>query len=175
MSKFKVGDRVRILHTDYSDTGLEVGSVHEVKEAEYGYVGLVSIGPLNKGMALCFLDEEVEIAPAPTHTLTPGQTYTSANGNKWECIFVRDGKAWLVGVYEGKAEGSAYDFDVDGTASWVIESERAPYNIVFEPVRETVTLYVPDPAYNLSFKPFATLETVNGEPDWTTAKVEAAR
>ena len=50
---------------------------------------------------------------------------------------MRDGKAWLVGVYGGNAEGSAYEFDVDGTASWAMECYRAPYNIVFEPVRTT--------------------------------------
>lgn len=66
-----------------------------------------------------------------SNKLEVGETYISANGYKWECIFVCDGKAWLVGVYDGKAVGLAYDFDIDGTASWGMEEDRAAYNIVF--------------------------------------------
>lgn len=129
MSKFKVGDRVRIV-------GNKAGSDNKI-----GDVGVVSkIGvtdcrvQVDGGPSTSNWSLYDDLVPIPTNTLTPGQTYTSRNGKKWECIFVRDGKAWLVGVYGGKAEGSAYDFDVDGTASWAGDSA---YNIVFEPVRTT--------------------------------------
>lgn len=35
--------------------------------------------------------------------ITAGNTYTSINGRKWECIFVRDGKAWMIPEYGGPA------------------------------------------------------------------------
>lgn len=51
-----------------------------------------------------------------SNTLQVGQTYTSENGSECECIFVRDGKAWMVGVYSDGVGGSAYEFNIDGTA-----------------------------------------------------------
>lgn len=75
---------------------------------------------------------------------------------------------------------TAYQFKLDGLP---MSLPIKDYQIVFEPVRETVTCGVtfdkgriwsgmtgPD-----NRKAKITLETVNGEPDWTTAKVEAAR
>ena len=53
---YKVGDKVRILHTDYPHMGLDVGSVHYVVNVGIGHVMLK-----NYGDALCcFYFEEVE-------------------------------------------------------------------------------------------------------------------
>lgn len=164
MSKFKVGDRVRVIANEYGhefDIG-EVVTIIKVCPDDYQ-------AESDDGDAWWVIASE--LLPVPqVNTLTPGQTYTSANGNKWECIFVRDGKAWLVGVFDGNAEGSAYDFDVDGTASWVMEYDRAAYSIVFEPVRETV--YTHNSIWNGGkFKYKVSVDMVDGTPDWSTAKV----
>ena len=127
------------------------------------------------------VSEYVEPTTKPTYHFTIGQTYTSANGSKWECIFVRDGKAWLVGVYDGVAEGSAYAFDIDGTASWACNADE--YRIVFEPVRETVTVrgnvytgtngskYLASGHGERGDNINITFDLINGTPDWSTAKV----
>lgn len=99
-----------------------------------------------------------------SNTLQVGKTYTSENGDKWECIFIRGGKAWLIGVFDGTAEGSAYQFDIDGTASWAGVDD---YNIKWEPKRETlgerVDLY--DNAVVVYY------DLIDGTPDWKTVKV----
>lgn len=122
-----------------------------------------------------------------SNTLQVGKTYTSENGDKWECIFIRDGKAWMLGVYPDGASGSAYDFDIDGTASWAGGHGSAGYNIKWEPKRETVTIpatyvvtdcgrrsmfsghigYIGDEVIKVSI----TIDTIDGTPDWETAKV----
>ena len=118
-----------------------------------------------------------------SNTLQVGQTYTSENGDKWECIFIRDGKAWMAGVFDGVVEGSAYMFSIDGTN---ISQGGGTYNIKWGPNRETVTVpatyvYYGDGTYavygghdeyvgntmNLSI----TFDLIDGTPDWTTAKV----
>lgn len=168
MSKFKVGDRVRIVHTDYENEGLDVGTTHEIMGTDRNLVVLEG----NMSGWLNFFTEEVElVTAAPTNTLTVGKTYTSANGNKWECLAVKGDTAWLAGVY-GEELGAAYRFKVDGTPV-CLETASEKYRIVFEPVRETVKLYVQDTEYNIAFKDFGTVELINGTPDWSTAKVEA--
>lgn len=190
MSKFKVGDRVRVIGPVRS--AVELRGEWEVEDLLVGQVGTNTTeqyrGPLVKIDGYWFGSDAVElVSDTPTNTLTQGQTYTSANGNKWECIFVRDGKAWCVGVHDGKAEGSAYDFDIDGTASWAIECNRDVYNIVFDPERETVTRYVTYVDYGGAKSGFyhelggyggktattlaITFDLINGTPNWSTAKV----
>jgi len=48
-----------------------------------------------------------------TATLQVGETYTSNDGNKWECVAVKGDVAWLAGCYDGVADGSAYSFKTD--------------------------------------------------------------
>lgn len=124
-----------------------------------------------------------------SNTLQVGQTYTSENGSEWECIFVRGGKAWMVGVYSGGAEGSAYAFDIDGTASWASCAGDDGYNIKWVPKRETVSIpFLPSKdnkgewwsANSDSvtehvgcggYSCRVTVDIIDGTPDWTTAKV----
>lgn len=160
MSKFKVGDRVRVIVSGEDAEYWHSHEVGDIVEIEKVYVD-GDYEASNQTMMPHWIE------PAPTNTLTVGETYTSANGNKWECIFVRDGRAWLVGMYDGKAEGSAYCFDVDGTASWTAERDRAAYNIVFEPVRETGSRWVDIHGQTVCI----TFDLINGTPDWSTAKV----
>ena len=74
---YKVGDKVRILHTDYHGEGLDVGTVHEVLMAHCGGVGLDG----EKNRDLHFFNHEVEPYTEPTAT-TPAADH-------WQLI--RDG------------------------------------------------------------------------------------
>jgi hypothetical protein len=61
---YKVGDKVRILHTDYPHMGLDFGSVHDVVNVGVGRVMLENYS----GVWCCFYFEEVEPYPEPiTH------------------------------------------------------------------------------------------------------------
>lgn len=122
-----------------------------------------------------------------SNTLQVGKTYTSENGSEWECIFVREGKAWMLGVYPDGASGSAYDFDIDGTASWAGGHGSSGYNIKWGPKVESVSIpatYVVEGGgmrfifnghyeyeYKEVFKVSITFELIDGTPDWSTAKV----
>lgn len=106
-----------------------------------------------------------------SNTLQVGQTYTSENGNKWECIFIRGDKAWLIGVFDGTAEGSAYQFDTDGTASWAGGNESDGYNIKWGPKRETTNFALKHESGDFASYATLTYDLIDGTPDWTTAKV----
>lgn len=169
MSKFKVGDKFLVV--DAGDhcavKNGDVVSLHENDGSSMKYYE-------NKdGGIVCIADDRLKPL-STTNTLQVGQTYTSENGDEWECIFVRGDVAWMVGVYSGEVEGSAYAFDIDGTASWAcIGAEQ--YNIKWGPKRETIHTKgswakkgMPHPNYyhyNITF------DTIDGKPDWTTAKV----
>lgn len=113
-----------------------------------------------------------------SNTLQVGQTYTSENGSEWECIFVRDRKAWMLGVYLDGASGAAYEFDIDGTASWAGGLGADAYNIKWEPKRETVKTRFSIGVWNkddvggsIHTDANITFDLIDGNPDWTTAKV----
>jgi hypothetical protein len=53
---YKVGDKVRILHTDYPGERVDVGTVHTVKDADSFCVFLDGL----RCKDLCFYDQEVE-------------------------------------------------------------------------------------------------------------------
>jgi len=79
--------------------------------------------------------------------LTVGETYTARNGGKWECIFVRDGKAWM--MHDGC---TAY---VWGAETGYAESlGGGEHNIVFPERRR------------------GSVEFMNGEPQWDTWQEE---
>lgn len=110
-----------------------------------------------------------------SNTLQVGQTYTSENGSEWECIFVRDGMAWMAGFYSDGEPSTAYIFDIDGTN---ISQGGGSYNIKWGPRRETVKTrfsvgvankYALDGVDNHVAN--ITFELIDGTPDWTTAKV----
>lgn len=116
-----------------------------------------------------------------SNTLQVGQTYTSQNGSEWECIFVRGGKAWMLGVYSDGVSGSAYEFNINGTAEWAGGHGCEGYDIKWEPKRETIivmggvvignmecTTVHPEYAYH-RFN--MQVDTLDGTPDWTTAKL----
>lgn len=113
-----------------------------------------------------------------SNTLQVGETYTSKNGDEWECIFVRGDVAWMVGVYSGEVEGSAYAFDIDGTASWAcIGAEQ--YNIKWGPKRETYRQRmirakggeIREATEWERHDFIIEYDLIDGTPDWTTAKV----
>jgi len=178
MSKYKVGDRVRILHTDYNNCGLDVGTIHEVKYVNSYGIDLLGIGPENKDDPLYFTHWEVEPAPAPRFELE--KTYKTREHGEYTCIHVADnGKAWLV-----SGDSPAYVWDADGRSI----SLTPEWDVVFGPVVEWASLNVAivkdndgklwsghlegdnrpytDANYvNLSFP------LIDGTPDFTQAKV----
>tara|TARA_R110000851_G_scaffold62675_4_gene143565 strand:+ start:669 stop:968 length:300 start_codon:yes stop_codon:yes gene_type:complete len=71
MSKFKVGDKVRILHTDYQEQGLKIGDVHKVVAA---YEVGIELSSADSGY-LYFYDKEVELVLNSTLSIeTPEKT-----------------------------------------------------------------------------------------------------
>ena len=74
--------------------------------------------------------------------ITVGNTYTDGHGSQWECIFVRDGIAWMT------TGSAAYQWDAEtGCAKSLGGGE---YNIVFQERRK------------------GSVEYVNGVPQWDT-------
>ena len=95
--------------------------------------------------------------------LTVGESYTSKNGHKWECIAVKGRVAWLASYYNGAADGTAYTFNLDGTS--ICFGLYPEYNIIMS---RTVTVYgaIGENEYTM------TVTEIDGKPDWSTAKVE---
>ena len=181
MSKFKVGDKFLVVDAGdhYSVKNGDVVSLHEDDGSWVKYYE-------NKDGGVVLIADDRLKPLSTTNTLQVGETYTSENGGEWDCIFVRDGKAWMVGVYSGDATGFAYVFDIDGTASWAGYGGGG-YNIKWGPKRETVTIPTTHIVYksgthrmydghsqyegaevnNMSI----TFDIIDGTTDWTTAKV----
>jgi len=171
MNKYKVGDRVRILHTDYYNCGLDVGTIHEVKYVNPYGIDLLGIGPENKDDPLSFRHWEVDPAPAPRFEI--GKTYKTREHGEYTCIHVADnGKAWLV-----SGDSPAYVWDADGRSI----SLTPAWDVVWESVGEWVdTTFLFDKSdnklYHTAFgEPALTVSfpMVNGVPDFTQAKVTA--
>ena len=169
MSKLKVGDKVRVVRVRDESTywcAYKEGDIHEIT---YAYGG----GDFEVGWQRMHPND---IEPIHQNTLQVGQTYTSENGDKWECIFVRNGKAWMAGVFDGVVEGSAYMFNIDGTN---ISQGGGTYNIKWGPKRETVTRAIDyvdggffNGDHNVSGEELSiTFDIIDGKPDWTKAKV----
>lgn len=75
--------------------------------------------------------------------ITSGNTYTAINGIEWECIFVRDGKAWMT-----HGDGPAYIWNAETGVN--ISHGGGEYNIAFPDRRN------------------GSVEYVNGEPQFDT-------
>lgn len=84
-----------------------------------------------------------------------GGKYISKNGDKWECIAIKGGTAWLTGDYGDGSHGSAYTFKLDGTPK-CLEAEAGEYQIIFPPIIERKTV-------------IASVDYKDGVPDWSTA------
>ena len=154
---YKVGDKVRIVHTDYCECGLDVGTIHEVDDCdEYG-VSLKSVGPACKGDGLFFYHNEIKPYTAPTFQV--GETYTTASGHANKCIHIENGIAWCVSVRDdGTAYGPAYTWDMDGNYMNAPVSDLPLYKITFCPTVERKTV-------------IASVDYVDGAPDWETVEV----
>ena len=99
-------------------------------------------------------------------TLQVGETYTSNNGNKWECIAVKGDIAWLAGCFDGVADGTAYSFKTDGSPICLaIRGDK--YRIKFPPTikQQQYDVIVDGVAVAINYK------TVDGIPDFTDATV----
>lgn len=165
MSKFKVGDKVRIVANrgcSVNDIG-DVGVVTDLVELDV-YEYRVKVGDRTK---LHNWSYEDDLELVTENTLQVGQTYTSENGCEWECIFVRDSKAWMIGIYTDGAYGNAYDFDIDGTASWAGGSGAEGYNIKWGPKRETKRHVI----YANGEKRDTEFDVVDGAVDWDSLRV----
>ena len=114
---------------------------------EYGY-GPFSINGmlyhLDGNFANCGDGNSLSVKRCVSPALTPGNTYTARNGQQWECIFVRDGKAWMI-MHDSSA---AYTWDAETGAALCLGGGE--YNIAFPETRH------------------GTVEYVNGEPQFDT-------
>lgn len=99
-------------------------------------------------------------------TIKVGETYTSNNGNKWECVAVKGDIAWLAGCYDGFAVGSAYSFKTDGTPI-CLSIDAVIVCIKFTPTikQQQYDVIVDGVAVAINYK------TVDGVPDFTDATV----
>lgn len=186
MSKFRVGEKVKIVGNSNPMHHFAIGDVVEVTGLS-GFCGYGEIElrgncawqePGETGIQYLSLSD---IEPVTlTDTFTIGQTYKTASGRDVTCIALRE-DGGMFGVF-GTGRTSAYGWDGGGNYLCAVPSECQPYRIVFEPVRETVTVegsfhhctdgkhktlhhYVGDHKFNL------TIDKMDGEFDWTTAKV----
>lgn len=188
VTKYRVGDKVRIVsgYGSHLKEGIisEIGDEWAFVASELGlpqhtYETIDGYRVFNLHMDLSLIE------PYPsTNTLTVGETYTSENGNTWECIAVKGDVAWLASSLKGNS--AAYTFKLDGTPICLSVDSR--YRITFAPKVETVTApwtpmmrddgtwwsrhastitYNPDHPHNLKI----TFDLINGTPDWSTAKV----
>lgn len=169
MSKFKVGDKVVVTGYGYVNRNGNVTRVedHGVMVDSGNLLGEHERSDDKSEFHLFFLNHSALLVAQ--NTLQVGETYTSENGCEWECILVRDGKAWMS---LPETDGPAYVFNIDGTN---ISQGGETHNIKWGPKRKTIhtkgswaSKGMPQPNhhhYNITF------DTIDGTPDWTTAKV----
>lgn len=158
MSKFKVGDMVRVTGNTCAH-GFENGSNIFIKEVVGGEVvgGYYFAYGIN-GESWAINDQDLE--PAPTTRFKVGETYTSQNGNAYKCINVNeDGSAHLA----LEARTPAYVWDADGR-SLSLSSE---WDIVFPPVVETKHHAVTVEGNRLTI----VYKVIDGKPDTDNAQL----
>ena len=124
--------------------------------------------------------EEYEVELVKSNTLTVGKTYTSKNGHEWLCIAVNGEYAHM--RMPDNPASSAYCFKADGTN---ISQGGGEWDIKFEPVRESIEVHgsfdrASHPDYITlhhdmgDHKFIMTIDMVDGEPDWSSAKLTRA-
>ncbi len=65
MNKFEIGNKVKILHSEYKNSGLDVGTVHQVRAV---FCGGVELADTKNGMLLYFNPSSVELVKDNTGT-----------------------------------------------------------------------------------------------------------
>ena len=112
-----------------------------------------------------------------------GKTYTSKNGCEWLCVAVDGEYAYM--RTSGITASSAYCFKTDGTN--ICHGGR-DWDVQFEPVRQSIEVhgsfdrrhYDRDHDYITlhhgigDHKFTMTIDMVDGEPDWSSAKLTRA-
>lgn len=166
MSKFKVGDRVRIVKNGWFGRH-PVGHIGCVTDVFDGGVRIDDGGGNN------YPNSNIE--HLAQNTIQLNHQYTSKNGQKWECIAIKGDVCWLASAC---GEGDAYRFLTNGEN---LSQAGGVWDIKWEPVIEWVE-YMSD--INISepqadgFYIFTETAKVNirfpkidGEPDFTQATV----
>ena len=145
MSKFKVGDKVRVLRGGSDAHYWCSHSAGDVCTVE----GVLAGGDYEVDYQIMHTDD-IELIPTPRFKV--GEAYrTRAHGDNYKCINVNeDGSAHL--AFDTRTP--AYVWDADGR-SLSLSSE---WDIVFPPVVERKTVIV-----SVDYK--------DGVPDWSTAAV----
>ena len=158
MSKFKVGDRVRIVQETYGHE-FNIGDVVEItKVTETDYQAR------SKDDYWWILDCEAELV-SKASKFTIGQTYKTAGDHTVTCIALRE-DGGMFGVF-GTDRTSAYSWDGEGNYLCAVSSECPPYRIVFEPVVEWV--HEDRELYGIHLN--IAFPVVDGVPDWSRAVV----
>lgn len=155
MSKFKVGDRVRLVGNtseSYNDVG-DVGIIVEIERDQFrvevsGRHNYANWSPVE------------DLEPIPTTRFKLGETYTARKGGEYKCINVNeDGSAHLA----FDARTPAYVWDADGR-SLSLSSE---WDIVFPPVIETKHHAVTVEGNRLTI----VYKVIDGKPDTDNAQL----
>lgn len=151
---YKVGDKVRVVHSDnrYSHI-IPVGDVVSIINTFGDYMFDVDFEEYGQVVDI----HDIELYTPKTFQV--GETYTTASGHTNKCIHIENGIAWCVSARDdGTAYGPAYTWDMEGNYLNAPPSECAPYKITLGPTVERKTV-------------IASVDYVDGKPDWETVGV----
>lgn len=170
MSKFKVGDRVRITGRNgkLGDHKFDIGQVVVLSSREKFHDDN-DLRLIAWRSGEWYIDEEEFVmADSVINTIQLNHQYTSKNGQKWECIAIKDGIAFL----SSGGEGDAYRFLLNGEN---LSQGGGLWDIKWEPVVEWVNtkgswakkgeMHPNHYHYNIRFP------LIDGKPDFTQANV----
>jgi hypothetical protein len=167
--KYKVGDKVKVVGCYYGHC-FEIGQVVTIEKVRCDNLDY----KVSDGNDYWYVDE-LEIEPyTPPHQIEVGGKYTSRNGDSWECIAVKGDIAWL-----NHGTTTAYTFKIDGTP--ICLGAGSKYTIDLGPKVETITVKgsINGNCVNLmtyhqqmgDHKFTMQVTTLDGKPDWSTAKI----
>ena len=149
MSKFKVGDKVRVTSMECGHQ-FNIGEVVSIKDAtEYDYAAT------NGKETWYLIDNEI----APVNQLEVGKTYETQYHGQYNCIAVNETHAWLT---VGKT-GVAYVWTIDGKSLLGYE-----WDIVFPPKIEVKHEAVTVAGKQMTIR----YEVVDGIADLDNATIE---